>query len=143
MRFAGARLLGPTGSLQCSPLPRSALASSQRTGTAGQGPEAQAALPLGNTSGPRFAPWFAAKRAAHPGCTGTARPGPLGKATWAASNPYSVPQLDLSPRTQRKAKTKSAKEAERFQTHLREYQFKFAPVLLICVLCGLGGRMVS
>lgn len=104
MRFAGGRLLGPTGSLRCSPLPRSALASNQR-------PEAQPALPLGNTSGPRFAPWAAATGAAHPwDAPGTALPGPLGKATWLASNPSSVRQFDLSP--QRKAETKSAKETE-------------------------------
>lgn len=104
MRFAGGRLLGPTAACgaRCCP---AWLASNQR-------PEAQ---PL------RFLPrqyqrtaaclWAAATGAAHPwDAPGTALPGPLGKATWLASNPSSVRQFDLSP--QRKAETKSAKETE-------------------------------
>lgn len=109
-RFAGARLLGPTGSRHRSPLPGSAPASSGRPGSTGRGPEAQPAFALGNTSGQSFAPWSAATRAAHPGdALGTARPRPLSKATRVASNPHSVPQFDLLPQTQRKAETKSAK----------------------------------
>ena len=109
-RFAGARLLGPTGSRHRSPLPGSAPASSGRPGTTCRGPEAQPALALGNTSGQSFAPWSAATRAAHPGdALGTARSRPLSKATRVASNPHSVPQFDLLPQTQRKAETKSAK----------------------------------
>ena len=81
MHFAEARLLGPTGSRQHSPLPRLALASSQRPGTVGRGPEVQPALPLGNTSQPRFAPWSAATRAMHPGCTGD-------NASWASEQSH-------------------------------------------------------
>jgi len=143
MRFAGGRLLGPTGSLRCSPLPRSALASSQRPGTAGQGQRPSlrflSAIPADRTllrgpppPGPRIPGMHRGQRfrvlwAKPPG--------------WLRTPPLS-PSL-ICHHKLRENQRLSQPRKRIFQTGLKEDQFEFAPVLLVCVLCGLGGRVVS